>query len=330
RDYQINLQQAQTQLEAAGCQANTAKINIALSSQTAIASNTQAQGNISNAKAAIASAQAQVIQAQEAIPQAQAQLAQADANLQKAQLDYNRFRQLYQQGAIAKRDFDAFRQTYNVAVAQKQAAIQGVQEAQAKLLQVQQAVISAQAGLKSSEGQLQGAKAKDIATQVSHSNYATTEAKIAQAKVALNNAQLQLSYTNITAPTDGRIGNKSVEIGQQVQPGQNLISLVSTQNWVVGNFKETQLNHIHPGERVEIKLDAFGNKTFTGKIDSISPASGADFALLPSDNSTGNFTKIVQRIPVKIIFDQESIKGYESLITPGMSATVIVDLPHSN
>ncbi|MBD2451948.1 HlyD family secretion protein [Nostoc sp. FACHB-152] len=326
RDYQIRLQQAQTQLEAALRQANTAKINIALSSQTASASHTQAQGDVNNAKAAIASAQAQVIQAQEAIPQAKAQLAEAEANLQKAQLDYNRFTQLYQQGAIAKRDFDAASQTYNVALAQKQAAVQGVEQAQAKLLQVQQAVTSAKADFQSSQGDLQSAAAKSMATQVSRSEYATSEVQIAQAKVALNNAKLQLSYTNITAPTDGRIGNKSVEVGQQVQPGQNLIALVSPQNWVVANFKETQLNHIRPGEQAEVKLDAFPNKTFIGTVDSISPASGADFALLPPDNATGNFTKIVQRIPVKIVFNQESIQGYESLITPGMSATVTVNL----
>ncbi len=104
------------------------------------------------------------------------------------------------------------------------------------------------------------------------------------------------------------------------------MAIVNNDYWIVANFKETQLEDIKPGEEVEIKLDAFPHHTFKGRVDSISPASGAQFALLPPDNATGNFTKIVQRVPVKIVFDQESIKGYESRITPGMSAEVSVQV----
>ncbi len=326
RDYQVKFQQAQADLATAQQKANSAQINIALSAKNAQASGTQSQGEIGKAEAAISQAQAQVIEAQAGIPRAQAQLAASQANLQKARTDLNRFTQLYTEGAIAQRDLDTARQAYQVAQAQVNADAEQVHQAEARLAQVKQSVATAQAGLTASQGELQQAQAKGIQTNVSRSDYNTARAAIAQAQSALQNAQLQLSYTNITAPADGKIGRKTVEVGQQIQPGTPLMALVSNEYWVTANFKETQLEDMRPGQRVEIKIDSFPHKTFTGRVDSISPASGAQFALLPPDNATGNFTKVVQRIPVKIVFDADSIRGFEQLITPGMSATVTVDL----
>jgi multidrug resistance efflux pump len=153
-------------------------------------------------------------------------------------------------------------------------------------------------------------------TEVNRAQYDAAKAAIAQAEASLKDAQLQLSYTNIVAPSSGRIGRKTVEVGQRVQPGSPLMAIVESEYWVTANFKETQLKDIKPGQEVEIKLDAFPNHPFVGRVDSISPASGAQFALLPPDNATGNFTKVVQRIPVKVVFDPQSIQGYESRITP--------------
>jgi membrane fusion protein, multidrug efflux system len=139
------------------------------------------------------------------------------------------------------------------------------------------------------------------------------------AKARLDTATLQLSYTTITAPADGRIGRKNAEIGNRVQPGQSLMVVVQSDVWVIANYKEAQLAGMKVGSPVRLTIDAIPNKTFTGKIDSFSPASGNQFALLPADNSTGNFTKIAQRVPVKIVFDPESIKGYEDQVRPGLS-----------
>ncbi|HLO49690.1 MAG TPA: HlyD family secretion protein, partial [Kamptonema sp.] len=175
-------------------------------------------------------------------------------------------------------------------------------------------------------GGLQQAQASGQQTQVNRSQYNAALGAIAQSEATLKDAQLQLSYTNITAPAAGLIGRKSVEVGQRVQPGTPLMAIVSNEYWVTANFKETQLTNLKPGQKVEIKLDAFPNRIFEGRIDSFSPASGAQFALLPPDNATGNFTKIVQRIPVKVVFDAESIKGYELRIVPGMSAVVNVEI----
>ncbi|MBD2497138.1 HlyD family secretion protein [Nostoc sp. FACHB-280] len=354
RDYESKLQQAAAALENARSQAQAAAANIALSSETTTGKTTQAQGDVSNAVAAISTAQAAVREAQAGIPAAQAdvelaqagipaaqaQVAQANANLQKAETDYNRYNSLYKEGAIARQQLDAAKAAYDVALAQKNAAVQGVEQAQARLAsakvgvaqaqsrlaQAQEGVGSAQAKLAASRGGLQQATAGTQDTSVKRSQYEAAKAAIAQAEASLKDAQLQLSYTNITAPSAGRVGKKTVEVGNRIQAGTPLLAIVDNENWVVANFKETQLERMRPGQQVEVKLDAFPHHTFSGKVDSISPASGAQFALLPPDNATGNFTKVVQRIPVKIVLDQKSIQGYDSRITPGMSAEVSVEV----
>lgn len=140
----------------------------------------------------------------------------------------------------------------------------------------------------------------------------------------LTKAQLQLEYTKIVAPEEGRIGRTSVETGEMVSAGQALMALVQPVPWVEANFKESQVAHLRPGQDVRISVDAIPEHEFTGKIESIAPGSGSTFALLPPDNATGNFTKIVQRIAVRIAFDPETTKGYEDRLVSGMSTEVSV------
>jgi membrane fusion protein, multidrug efflux system len=354
QDYQSKVQQAEAALQNARGQAQAAEANIALTAQTTTGKTAQAQGDVSSAVAAISTAraavqeaqvgipaaQAEVKLAQAGIPAAQAQVAQANANLEKAQADYNRYNSLFKEGAIPRQQLDTARAAYDVAVAQKSAAVQGVEQAQARLAsvrvgvakaqsqlaQAQENVTDAQAKLAASRGGLQQATAGGQDTTVKRSQYEAAKAAIAQSEASLKDAQLQLSYTNITAPSAGRVGRKNVEVGNRLQAGTPLMAIVNNEYWVIANFKETQLEKMQPGQEVEIKLDSFPHHTFIGHVDSISPASGAQFALLPPDNATGNFTKIVQRIPVKVVFDQKSIQGYESRITPGMSAEVAVEV----
>src|SRR5919202_1809508 len=349
-DLQVKALQAQAALEAAKRQANAAQSNITLASETTSAKTAQAKGDvppaaatIDSAKAAVAeaqagipTAQAAVAEAQAGIPAAQAQVAQADATLQRAQTDYNRYATLYQQGAIARQQLDTAKAAYEVARAQKTASIQGVQQAQAKvaqaqqgvarsqsqLAQAQQGVATAQAKLAASKGGLQQATAGGQQTQVNRAQYAAAQSAIAQSEASLKDAQLQLSYANIFAPSSGRVGRKTIEVGQRIQPGSPLMAIVESDYWVTANFKETQLEDIKPGQEVEIKLDAFPHHTFKGRVDSTSPASGSQFALLPPDNATGNFTKIVQRIPVKIVLDDDALAGR---LRPGMSVEPTVD-----
>ena len=170
----------------------------------------------------------------------------------------------------------------------------------------------------------QTADAAQADAEASKRTYERQQAMAKQAEAQYDNAKTQLSYTDVVAPVSGKVGAKTVEVGQHVERGQAMLSIVSDEKWVVANFKETQLTKMRVGQEVEVKIDAFPNKVFKARVDSISPASGAQFALLPPDNATGNFTKVVQRISVKIVFDRESLKGYEDLLTPGMSVVAEV------
>jgi membrane fusion protein (multidrug efflux system) len=184
--------------------------------------------------------------------------------------------------------------------------------------------VRTEALLTNSEGGLQSAQAARLETRVREGQFATAQSAVAQATAALEEAKLQLSYTIIKAPVSGRIGRKSVEAGQRVQKGQPLMAIVEDHPWVVANFKETQLNKMRAGQSVEVEIDTFPKHKFHGHVDSLAPGSGNEFALLPPDNATGNFTKIVQRIPVKIVLDEDSVRGYENLLSPGMSSVVTV------
>jgi membrane fusion protein (multidrug efflux system) len=324
RDFQNQVRQAQAALAQAQQQAQTARSQIVLSAQTTRGTTTQAQGNISSAAAGITNAQAALQEAQAGVPQAQAGVAQAESNLQRAQADFNRYSVLLQQGAITAQQFETARNAYQVAVAQRNSAQDQVRQAQARVSQAQQDVARAQAQLTTSQGGLQQAQAGQAQTQANRNQYQAALAAVTRAQAQLKNAQLQLSYTTIASPITGTVGNKNVEEGQRVQSGTPLMAVVDGKNWVVSNFKETQLEKMHAGDRALIKLDAFPNHPFNGYVESLSPASGSQFALLPPDNATGNFTKVVQRIPVRVRFDPQSIRGYETRIAPGMSATVTV------
>jgi membrane fusion protein (multidrug efflux system) len=234
-------------------------------------------------------AEAELRRAGSEIDRAEAALAQENAQLRKVTRDFQRAAQLFQSssGAISRQEFD---------------------EAQA-------AHESRQAAVKAAEAALASAQALRTAGA----------AQRAAAEAALADIDLQLTYTVISAPAGGRIGRKNVEVGHRIQPGQALFALVGNDVWLVANFKETQLARMRTGQRAEIRLDAV-DRVFEGRVESFSPASGAQFALLPPDNAIGNFTRIVQRIPVKITFAADALRGLENRIVPGMSATVEVKI----
>lgn len=239
-------------------------------------------------QAQVAQAAAQIQQAEAQGAQARAQLNREQARATKAEQDLGRAESLFQgaSGAISRQEFDQ-------AKAERDAAL---------------------AGLEATRSALDSASALATAAQAQ-----------AQAAAAnLEEAELQLSYTQIRAPAPGRIGKKNVETGNRVQPGQALLGLVEPDVWVTANFKETQLARLKPGQAVRVKFDAFPGRTFTGQLQSVAPASGAQFALLPPDNATGNFTRIVQRIPVKVRLNAEALDACVGRLAPGMSAIVEV------
>jgi membrane fusion protein (multidrug efflux system) len=259
---------------------------------------------IEQIQAQIASAQQQIVQAGAAIEQARAQasaakaqVVQSQANLVRAKQDADRFGQLYntQMKAVSKAEVDAATANRAAAAADVTARRDNASAAEAQI-----------AAATSARGVLEA------------------QVKVLQAQ--LKDASQQLGYNRIVAPVTGRVGRKSVEVGARVQPGQQLAAIVQDDVWVTANFKETQLAGIAVGQAVRVEVDALPDHELIGRVDSFSPASGNQFALLPADNATGNFTKIVQRVPVKITFKPEDLRKYAGRLAPGMSSVVEIDL----
>ncbi|MBV8503948.1 MAG: HlyD family secretion protein [Paucibacter sp.] len=257
----------------------------------------QIDAQIAQVKEQVAQANAQTAQARAAASQAQSQVAQSQATLLRTEQDATRLSELYtkQMKAISKAELDA-------AVAARSSAV-------ADLAARKDAVVAAQAQISASQA------AHDV-----------LQAQIKVLQTQAKDAALQLGYNRVVAPVDGRIGKRDMEVGQRVQPGQQIAAIVRDDVWVQANFKETELANLRPGQAVEVKVDALPDAPLVGRLDSFSPASGNQFALLPADNATGNFTKIVQRIPVKIMFAPADIKRLSGRLAPGMSAVISVDL----
>lgn len=295
-DLKMKVAQAKAALDAAEQQAATAKTAITFSSQSATAGNTQANGGVQQAEAGVA--------------RSQDMLRQADADLERAALDDKRFENLLARHEVSQQQYDHAHTAYKIALATDAAAKTGIPEAEAVLARA--------------TGGLQSAHAAFTDVDLRRKQYQSALANVEAAQAAYDDAKLQLSYTVIHAPAAGRIGNKTVEVGQRLQPGQPLLAVVEPEVWVIANFKETQLAHMKDGQSAEVQIDRFPEKRFIGRVQSFSPATGANFSLLPSENATGNFVKVVQRVPVKIVLDPDSIRGYEARLAPGLSAVVTV------
>jgi membrane fusion protein (multidrug efflux system) len=234
---------------------------------------------------------AQAAAAQATAGAARAAIAAAQANATRARRDVERLRPLAERNIVSKQQYDAVVAAAAAADAQVVAARENANAA----------------------GSTATAAGAGVRVQRS---------KIESARAARDAVALQLSYAVVTAPMDGVVAKKSVEVGQMVQPGQPIMSVVPLNDvWVTANLKETQTRDLHPGDPVEVEVDAYPGRTFEGKLESISPATGARFSLLPPDNATGNYTKVVQRIPVRVRFDAASRDASHPL-RPGMSATV--------
>lgn len=326
RDFRVKVQQALANMAQAQRRARAAQVSVQFQDTTAQGQDTNARGGIDNAVAGIARAQAEVREAQSRIEAAQASLKAKDAELDRAALDYRRFENLEAQGAISTSQKDSAKRDYLVALENRNTARQEIAQAQERFEQARQTVSASKAELVKAQAQVQLARASSVQTRVSEGEFQTNLAAVEAARAALDEAQLNLSYSRIVAPTSGRIGKKTVEEGQRVEPGQPLLTIVEDNPWVVANYKETQLKQMVAGQKVEIKIDAFPNHRFEGTVLSFAPASGSSFAILPTDNATGNFTKIVQRLPVKIVFTADSIDGYADRLTPGLSVITSIDV----
>lgn len=324
RDQQVKQSESRALLEQAEKQAVAAQNKIRQTTLSALGETSQANGDISAVRADIAAARSAVMEANDQTNQAKARLKELGAQEEYARVDFERYQTAYTNRAVTKQQYDKASQSLQVAIAQREQGEQNLSQCKQRRAQAEAKVQEAMARLDKSKGMLTSAQALSAQKTVDESQYLSTLASIKHYKAALSEADLQLSYTQIHAPVEGRIGKKSAEVGQRVEPGQTLMSVVQDKIWIMANYKETQVGKMRVGQPVEIKVDTFPERTFKGTVDSIGPASGAKFSMLPPDNATGNFTKIVQRIPVKIVFDGQSLADYRDRVTPGMSCLVTV------
>lgn len=305
---QARLAEAEANLFAAEAQAEAADATARVSETNAIGDKSVAAASLNTAAVGAASTGDQ-------IKEATAELQSAQTSLAQAKLDQERARRLLDTGAISKAEFDRSDTQYKVAEST-------VDVARARLTSMQSS--AAQARSRVVEAKAKATITNDVDTQIAlaHARAKAAHAQVDTAKAARELAALDVSYTKVLAPSDGIVSKKSINVGQMLSPGQSVVQLVTDKIWVTGNFKETQVAKMHVGQPATIGVDAFSGSDIAGEVESFSGATGAKFTLLPPDNATGNFTKVVQRIPVRVRL-REVPAGIA--LRPGMSVDLTVD-----
>ncbi|MES1173459.1 MAG: HlyD family secretion protein [Myxococcales bacterium] len=305
---QARLAEAEANVFAAEAQADAADA-------TARVAETNAVGDKSVADASLVTAAVGAASTSDQIKEAAAQLESSQTSLAQAQLDHDRAQRLLDTGAISKAEFDRTDTQFKVAQS-------SVDVARARLTSIKGSAAQAQSRVV--EAKAKATISNDVATQIklAQARAKAAHAQVDTAKAARDLAALDLSYTKIYAPNDGTVSKKSINVGQMLSPGQSVVQLVTDKLWVTGNFKETQVANMRVGQPATVEVDAFSGKSFEGEVESFSGATGAKFTLLPPDNATGNFTKVVQRLPVRVRL-HELPPGIA--LRPGMSVDLTVD-----
>ncbi len=305
KDFQVAVQQDEANLQSAIAAYEAAKVTVPVT-------NISTGSTLSSAGADVHGSTAQIAQAERQLDAAKARVVQAQANSTKSQADLDRYKPLVEKDVISKQQFDA---AVDAADANKAALV----EAQANVTAAEDNVRVARDRLAQSEASLKNAQTapQQVAIQKARADQAA--AVVQQAQAQLDQAKLNLSYTKIIAPEAGIVTRKSVELGQNVSVGQNMMTLVSLDDiWITANFKETQLEHMHKDQSVVIEVDAYGGRKFNGKITQIGGATGSVLSLFPPENATGNYVKVVQRVPVRIDLTDPK-QNSDHLLRPGLS-----------
>jgi len=347
RDLQAKVDQAKAALTAGLAQQKQAQTQVTLTRVSTRANVRQASAGVQQARSGVAGARAGAtsersrtaqssagINAAEAnMQQARAQLSAAQAEATRANADVQRYQTLFEKDEVSRQRLDQAIATTRTANAQVEAANERVAAAEAQVSAARAAtsaqaataqraetqVGAARAQVNEALGKLEQANTAPQQVAVSEAQVSSAGANLEQLQAAVDEAELQLSYAKIYAPETGRVTRKSVEVGALVQVGQPLLAVVPGDVWVTANFKESQIGSIRPGEPVDVTVDAYPGKVFKGHVDSIQAGTGARFSLIPPENATGSYVKVVQRVPVKIVFEPNQIDS-QHLLAPGMSA----------
>ena len=323
RDYQVAVDRARAELADAEAAAQAAQTNVPITSTTASSNILTARGGVAQAQSGIVAAEHEVAAARARLTTAQAKLREAEANATKATRDVERLRGLLAKDEVSQQQFDA---AVAAADAQRAAADSSgsqVAEAEAGVPAAQSKLMQARAAEQQAHAELQSAQTAPQQVLATKARASAAEAHVQQARANLAQAELNLQYATVKAPIRGVVSRKGINAGQVVQAGQPLLAIVDVDHvWVTANFKETQLRNMRAGQNATVDVDAYGGREYKGRVDSIAGATGARFSLLPPENATGNFVKVVQRVPVKIALDPG--QDPEHLLRPGMSVTPTV------
>lgn len=330
-DLNLKIKQAEANLAIAQAQLRSASDTVSLTNQTNPVQVQQSQSRLAANLSSIEAAQADVAQAEAAIETNQAKVAQAQTEVNRTGADFRRYQALYQEGAVSAQQFDVARTAYENAQANLTAVNRTVNQAQAALSRAQAQLQRSQSEAAAARGQVQETQISGQQVTVQEDQRQLAQAQVDQAKAALALARQQVQYTVVKAPVSGYVGELTAQVGQKVQAGQPMLSVVPLKTdevYVQANFKETALGKLQIGEKAEVEIDAYPGQKFTATIAGISPATGASFALIPPDNATGNYNKVVQWVPVRLVFDASTDPQHK--LRPGLSVSVTVDTTSIN
>jgi len=323
RDYEVALERARAELADAEAAAVAAKASVPITSTTASSNVTTARGGVEQADSSYLEAQQAVEVARTRLSTAQAREREAEANSLKATRDVERLKPLLAKDEIAQQQFDAAVAAAAANKAATESAQAQVKEAELGIRVAESRLAQAGVGRQQASAGLKTAQTGPEQVTASRARADAADAKVRQNKAMVKQAELNLEYATVKAPVKGIVSRKSVETGQVIQPGQPLMTIIPLDRvWVTANFKETQLANMRPGQRVKIEVDAYDGREFSGKVESLAAATGSRFSLLPPDNATGNYVKVVQRVPVRILLDEG--QDPEQLLRPGMSVVPTV------
>jgi membrane fusion protein, multidrug efflux system len=325
RDYQLALARAEADLSAADASARAARTGVPITSMTSKSQVDIAAAGTGSAEAAVMASEREVDASRAKLRVAQAKLAESKSTANRTAHDLDRVKPLLAKDEISKQQYDAIFAADESARASVDSAQAAVTEAQANIDVADAKRAQAVGHLGEAQSQARAASTAPDQIALTEARAAVADAQVLQARSAVEQAKLNLERTTVRAPAAGIVSRKSVEVGQVVQAGQPLLAIASLDDvWVIANFKETQLRDMHPGQRVEVSVDAYGGRTYAGRVESIAAATGATFSLLPPDNASGNFVKVVQRVPVKVAIEGGQDAG--AILRPGMSvgATVFI------
>ena len=321
RDYEARVAQAKAAVMQAESVLRSAQTVVPWTNETTLSGNSAAEAQYADSQAELERARISVeVAAGSDLAYAEANVRARQANHERAQADLARMKPLADKAEISKQQFDAYVAAARVAESEWQAAQEKLATARKDAAIRKAQLTAAESRVSQAKAQLQASVANRKQVAIRTADVGSAQAAVAAAKASLDAAELQLGYTTITAPSDGVVTRKSVEVGQIVAPGQSLMAIVPLHDvWVTANFKETQLAKVRQGQRAEIQVDMYG-RSVNGRVDSIAGATGSRLSLLPPENATGNFVKVVQRIPVKILVDAQS----DLILRPGMNVVVTI------